>query len=306
MKDKEFSIDEIFAECAEEMKSESISGKLAEYDCVVDPWEQFEEKESVNLSELLELAKSNTIAPGFSTRIANNMYLYNSMAIIVESSDHRKLVVLPNAEVVIDLYDTCFEFKLEHNSMGDCINGILQNIKRGGYQFLSLNEALATNSVLINQKILPVKYLEKGKEFAQGTTLFKDQYWKVIMNMIFHGEHNWAPCITYSDALGQLKCSLLNYDVICYESLTYIKETKERDYCIETKMPLEASHLETGFDEHRRVAIFACFDPHDPQSEGLNAESALKYLGMYRFDKERSEKENYIAFKLCHDDKLYI
>jgi hypothetical protein len=304
MEDKEFNIDEIFAEYAEEMKDESFSGKLAEYDSVVDPWDQFEEKKSVCLPELLELAKINTIDPGFSARIANNMYLYNSKANIVESSDHKKLVVLPNAEVVIDLCDTCFEFKLEHNSMDDCINGILHNIKREGYQFLSYKEALATNSVLTNQKRFPVKYLNQGKVLAQGTSLFNNQYWKVLMNMIFHGEHNWAPCITYSDALGKLMSSLLSYDVICYESLAYIKE--ESGYCIETKVPLENSHVGTGIDEHRRVAIFSCFDPHDPQAEGLSTESALKYLGMYRFDKERSEKENYIAFKLCHDDKLYI
>jgi hypothetical protein len=304
MEDKEFSIDEMFAECAEGMKNESSSGKLAEYDSVVDPWEQFEDKESVCLSELLELAKSNTIEPGFSTRIADNIYRYNSKANIVESSDHRKLVVLPDAEVVIDLCDTCFEFKLKYNSMDDCIKGILHNIKREGFQFLSFDEAVAVNSVLINQKKFPVEYLNQGKEFAQGTSLFGQLFWSVLMDQICHGSHNWAPCITYSDALGKLMSSLLSYDVICYESLAYIKE--ESGYCIETKVPLENSHVGTGIDEHRRVAIFSCFDPHDPQAEGLSTESALKYLGMYRFDKERSEKENYIAFKLCHDDKLYI
>ena len=306
MKDKDFSIDDFFTEHAKEMVSVPSSVEIAEYDSVVGPWDGADktEEESICLAKLLELAKSNTINPGFSTRIADNIYLYNSKANIIESSEHKKLVVLPDAEVVIDLCDTCFGFKLEHNSLDDCINGILHNIKREGYQFLSYKEALATNSVLINQKRFPVKYLNQGKVLAHGTTLFNDQYWKVIMNMIFHGKHNWAPCITYSDALGKLMSSLLSYDVICYESLAYVKE--ESGYCIETKVPLENSHVETGFDEYRRVAVFACFDPHNPQAEGLNAESALKYLGMYRFDKERSEKENYIAFKLCHEDKLYI
>ena len=92
--------------------------------------------------------------------------------------------------------------------------------------------------------------------------------------------------------------------MICYESLAYIKEDK--DYCIETKVPFEWPDSVQDLDEHKRVAIFACYDPSDPQASLLKGEIALKYLGMYYFDKERSEKACYVSFKKCYDDRLYI
>lgn len=307
MDEREMTIDEIFTECANNEVENSSAANLAEYGMVVGPWEEYEETESVSLKDILDLVNAHDwYRKGFSLQVANNLYLYNSKVNIVKAED-KSLIILPEAEVAIDLFHNSKEDFVGTDKNADYyVMEILKTIGREGYVLCSLNEALTVNTLLVNRKEFSVKYLSKGAVVAQGTLLLGKSYWSALMSKICHGAHNWAPCITYSDALGKLKCSLLNYDVICYESLAYIKETKEGDYCIETKMPLEASHLETGLDEHWRVAIFACFDPHDPQSEGLSAESALKYLGMYRFDKERSEKENYIAFKLCHDDKLYI
>ena len=127
---------------------------------------------------------------------------------------------------------------------------ILKAIGRGGYVFFSLNEALSVNTLLLNRKEFSVKYLSEGDVVAQANSLLGKPYWRALMNQICHGAHNWAPCVTYLDAVG--------------------------------------------------------YDPSDPQASLLKGEIALKYLGMYYFDKERSEKACYVSFKKRYDDRLYI
>ncbi len=305
MNEREITIDEIFTECANNEVENSSAANLAEYDTVVGPWKEYNESKSVSLKDILNLVKGHDwYRKGFSLQVANNLYLYNSKANIVKVED-KSLIILPEAEVAIDLF---------HNSKEDFVGSdkdadyyvveILEAIGRDGYVFYSLNDALSMNAVLLSRKEFPVKFLNGDSVVAQGTSLLGKPYWSALMNLICHGAHNWAPCMTYSDALDNLKNQLLDYDVICYETLTYIKE--EDDYCIETKVPFGESNNVSDYNERQRVAIFACYDPRDPQSSMLSGESALKFLGMFRFDKERSEKETYVSFKKCYDEKLYI
>lgn len=305
MDKKEDFLDEIMRQCKESIEEESSINTIALYDIYVGPWKQFVETVSVSLKDILDMVNAHDwYRKGFSLQAANNLYLYNSKANIVKA-ENKSLIILPEAEVAIDLFHNSKEEFVGTDKDADYyVMEILKAIGRGGYVFFSLNEALSVNTLLLNRKELPVKYLSEGTVIAQANSLLGKSYWSALMNQICHGNHNWVPCMTYLDTLGNLKNQLIDYDVICYESLAYIKEDK--DYCIETKVPFEGPDSVQDLDEHKRVAIFACYDPSDPQASLLKGEIALKYLGMYYFDKERSEKGNYVSFKKCYDDRLYI
>lgn len=276
------------------------------YDIIVSPWSQFEETKSVSYNDVVNLAESYD---RYSLQVAQHLYLFNSQVNIVKAND-KSLVVLPEAEVVIDLFNNEKEDFIGPQYKNDVdyyIDEILKVIGRKDYVFYSLNDALSAKSVLLKHNIFPVSYLIKDTVVSQGTTFFGQKQFKIIMNQIFHGEHNWTPCISYSDALGHLKSSLLDYNVICYESLSYIKV--DSDYCIETQATLDNPNNIIDFNERQRIAIFACYDSNNLQAEGISGAHALKYLGMFRLDKERSEKENHVAFKLSKlvmEEKLYI
>lgn len=309
MEKEQMNLDDIFNECVKEENKRS-SERLLGYGIIVTPWEQFEEIKSVSYKEIKNLAESyDWYRKGFSMQVAKHLYLYNSQVNIVKAND-KSLLVLPKAGVVIDLFNNEKEDFIDSRYNDDVdyyINEILKVICREGYVFYSLNDALSAKSVLYNHKIFPVSYFRKDTIIAQGTTFFGEKFYKIIMNQIFHGEHNWAPCVSYSDAFSHLKSSLLDYNVICYESLSYIRE--DSDYCIETKATLDDPNNIVEFNERQAIAIFACYDPNNPQAGVIKGEYALKYLGMFRLDKERSEKENHVAFKLSKlvmEDKLYI
>ena len=305
MDEREMTIDEIFTECANNEMENSSAANLAEYGMVVGPWEEYEETESVSLKDILDLVNAHDwYRKGFSLQVANNLYLYNSKAIIVKAED-KSLIVLPEAELVIDLFNNTKEDFVGYNKKADYyVEEILKAIGREGYVFYSLNDSLSMNAVLLSRKEFPVKYLSRDSVVAQGTSLLGKPYWSALMNQICHGAHNWSPCFTYSDALDNLKNQMLDYDVICYETLAYIKE--EYDYCIETKVPFGESNSNLDYNKRRRVAIFAYYDPSAPQAALFRGEIALKFLGMYYFDKARSEKEKHVAFKRYDNDKFYI
>ena len=146
--------------------------------------------------------------------------------------------------------------------------------------------------------------IEKGDILAQGTHIFKMEFCGVILNKLFYGKHNWACGMSYFNSIDSFKNSLLQYDVFCYECMPYVRE--EGKYCIETKLPLEASKVNIDhYDENRRVAILACQSANNPEAEGWQGETALKFLGIYNLDIAKSKEENYLAFKLANKC-LYI
>ena len=87
--------------------------------------------------------------------------------------------------------------------------------------------------------------------------------------------------------------------------MPYIREDK--DYCIETKWQLDNNiHAIDELEDNKQIAIFACYCPSDQMKEGWSGNTAVKFLGIYNLDKERSKKENHLAFKQFSDNKLYI
>ena len=116
--------------------------------------------------------------------------------------------------------------------------------------------------------------------------------------------HNWACGMSFFNSIDSFKNSLLQYDVFCYECMPYVRE--EGQYCIETKLPLDASKVNVdNYDENRRIAILTCQSANDPKAEGWQGETALKFLGIYNLDIAKSKEENYLAFKLA-SKRLYI
>ena len=57
--------------------------------------------------------------------------------------------------------------------------------------------------------------------------------------------------------------------------------------------------------DNRQIALFARFSPTNPDAEGLIGETAIKFLGMYRLDRERSLEEKRLVFKYA-DDRLWV
>lgn len=307
MDKKEDFLDEIMRQCAEE-ELESGVKTVGEYSLVVDPWKQFEEIKSVSLKDVLALAESyDWHRKGFSMGIAESLYLYNSKANIVKAED-KSLIVLPEAEVVIDLFNNereDFIGPLYKDNADYYINEILKVIGSEGYVFYSLNDALRANNIL--QRVSPFsKYcIEKDAVITNGISILKEYGWRFIMDKLLHGNHNWVCSTTYLHAILKMQSSLIRYNVICYECLPYIREDKE--YCIETKWQLD-NHIDAidELDDNKQIAIFACYCPSDETKEGWTGNTAVKFLGVYKLDKERSKIENHIAFKRYSDDKLYI
>ena len=307
MDKKEDFLDEIMRQCAEE-EYESSAKIVGEYSLVVDPWKQFEEIKSVSLKDVLALTESyDWHRKGFSMQIAENLYLYNSKANIVKAED-KSLIVLPESEVVIDLFNNEREDFIgpQYKDKADYyINEILKVIGREGYVFYSLNDALRANKILQHVSLFSKYCIEKDAVITNGISILKENSWRFIMDKLLHGNHNWVCSMTYLHAIWKMQSSLIRYNAICYECLPYIREDKE--YCIETKWQLD-NHIDAidELDDNKQIAIFACYCPSDETKEGWTGNTAVKFLGVYKLDKERSKIENHLAFKRYSDDKLYI
>jgi hypothetical protein len=301
------NIDDIFSECTKN-EQERNHKRLIGYNIIVTPWKQFEETKSVNYNDVIKLAESyDWHRKGFSMQIAENLYRYNSKANIVKVED-KSLIVLPESEVAIDLFNSEQEDFIGPQYKDDVdyyINEILKVIGREGYVFYSLNDALRANNIL--QRVSPFsKYcIEKDAVITNGISILKEYGWRFIMDKLLHGNHNWVCSTTYLHAILKMQSSLIRYNVICYECLPYIREDKE--YCIETKWQLD-NDVDTidNLEENKQIAIFACYCPSDETKERWTGNTAVKFLGVYKLDKERSKIENHLAFKRYSDDKLYI
>jgi hypothetical protein len=161
------------------------------------------------------------------------------------------------------------------------------------------------NQILQHVSPLSKKSIAKDTEIINGVSVLKERGWRFIMDKLLHGNHNWACSMSYLHAIGKIQSSLLRYNVICYECLPYIREDK--DYCIETKWQLDNNiNAIDELEDNKQIAIFACYCPSDQTKEGWSGNTAVKFLGVYKLDKERSKKENHLAFKRFSDDTLYI
>ena len=307
MEEEQMNLDNIFNESVKEEQRRNLE-KAVGYQIVVTPWEQYEETKSVSYKDVVNLAESyDWHRKGSSLQVVENLYLYNSKANIVKIED-KSLIVLPEAEVVIDLFNNERENFIVPRYKDDVdyyIDEILKVIGREGYVFYSLNDALMAIQILKHVSPLTKKSIAKDTVISDGVSVLDDNSWRFIMNQLLHGDHNWACSMSYWYAMGKIQSSLLRYNVICYECLPYIKEDK--DYCIETKLQLDNNIVALdGFEDNKQIAIFACYCPSDQNKEGWRGNTAVKFLGVYKLDKERSKKENHLSFKRFSDDKLYI
>ena len=307
MEKEQMNLDNIINECVKEDEKRK-SERLIGYQIVVTPWEQYKETESVSYKDVVNLAESyDWHRKGFSMQIAENLYLYNSKANIIKVED-KSLIVLPESEVVIDLFNSEKEDFIGPQYKDDVdyyINKILKVIGREGYVFYSLNDALMANQILQHVSQWSKKCIARDTEITNSVSVLKERGWRFIMDKLLHGDHNWACSMSYFYAIGKIQSSLLRYNVICYECIPYIREDK--DYCIETKWQLDNNiHAIDELEDNKQIAIFACYCPSDQMKEGWTGNTAVKFLGVYNLDKERSKKENHLAFKRFSDNKLYI
>ena len=132
--------------------------------------------------------------------------------------------------------------------------------------------------------------LNKGV-ISQGGSLFGEELWRFTLTKLFHGKHNWATNISYLAMKEQLKDSIYPYQVMCYESSSYIREDK--DFIIEVDASNEIDSLEIV-----PIVIFS-----------LNKQNAsdiqLLFHGLFELDKNRSLKDNHVTFK-CIKSNLKV
>ena len=163
MDKKEDFLDEIMRQCKESIEEESSINTIALYDIYVGPWKQFNETEDVSLKNILDMVNAHDwYRRGFSLQAANNLYLYNSKANIVQAED-KSLIILPEAEVAIDLFHNSKEEFVGTDKDADYyVMEILKAIGRGGYVFFSLNEALSVNTLFIKPKGISGEVFKRG------------------------------------------------------------------------------------------------------------------------------------------------
>ncbi len=277
------------------------SARIAEEDRIVSPWKDCKPLETgANLSTLLKVADDCTLHKGYAKQVIDNLYLYNSTVDIIKSYNGEVLLVLPQAEVVIDLFNPSkgrFIGPVKYSSVDHYISEILKAIKCDGYKFLSLDEALDFSSILLKLNDSPK--ITKGEILCNGCGFRDSSLWRKVLNIIFHGNHNWACNMFYYP----LEHNLLRFNVFCYECLPYIKE--DGNYCIETSTTIETHKDFEMMDESQEIALLSCFNPNDPNSKRWSGNTALKFLGIFKIDKERSKIENHLAFKLLQKE-LYV
>ena len=84
------------------------------------------------------------------------------------------------------------------------------------------------------------------------------------------------------------------------EKLSFIKTGD--DFAVETTSTLNSTSLEDYYPKQQEIAIFACFDPKNPNATSWRGgEEAVVFLGKYVLDKERSINEGYFVFKLTDE-----
>ncbi len=314
--------DEHQKELEEQQKDESdhFAPKLYEQASIPGPWHfTVPIVNGANLSDLLSLVNSCKFNKGSAEGVIDNIYLYNSTVNIIRNKEGQILLLLPKAEVAIDLFhSTKEEFigPVKYDSADHYVKEILDIIGCRGYTFLALDEALNMISLLrrlndaskitrnkLSGRLEEHPVAHKGAILSEGTSFLENSSWIQTLNSLFHGRHNWACTSSYVYKFGKFDHSLLPYEVFCYECLPYIRI--DGDYCIETKAPLDNTHDLSPFDESTRIAIVSCYSPENPEAGGWRGQTGLRFFGIYKLDKRRSKEENHLAFKL-YEKELYL
>lgn len=141
--------------------------------------------------------------------------------------------------------------------------------------------------------------LKKGDELRSN--IVKRRWWEEDMNYLFGAEDEgyWSCIKGFASILRNPKENS-TISAIVYETLAYIKTGD--DFAVETTSTLNSTSLEDYYPKQQEIAIFACFDPKNPNATSWRGgEEAVVFLGKYVLDKERSINEGYFVFKLTDE-----
>ena len=299
--------DEIWDDIREQVDYEAKTElkRQWELDTISMHWTDYRTiKEKAKLKDLKEIAGLG----GEALQVIATIYLYNSFINIIENINYQKLLILTDAKIVIDLFDDTKDIfvpnskELEYNSVNQCIDAILKKIDCKEYSFYSLNDALSSQKLLLktcpSNYLIPKGQIKRGEEISLNGSMIGYQLlnkysycfkpWPIILNLLFHGEHNWAIGKSYYDMAVKVENKLLSFNVICYESFSDVKD--EGDYYIETVLPLNNS---INLFTNERFVVFV----------GVSSQTSetLTFLGVYNLDRAKSMEEGHLAFKKAND-----
>lgn len=294
------SIDDIFNQIAKKNSGVKISTKLVEETRILDRWKDPTIKQ-VGYKYLQGLLnRVPTELHDNAAKVINSLSYYNSDIISVTSNDDQmSLLLIDNISICIDLFhetDEDFIGQHEFDSTKNYIRLILGRIGHDFYELQTLRKAY--NDCLIYNSIIRQKEIQRSDVATGYGNILGKKFHSYVLSEMFRGERNWNCDFTYGAMASKLEFSLLPFQVICYECLPYIKEENDgkNTYCIETKKTLDDVNLD-NYSDQTDIAIFSLLNANDPTLEKLTGETTLRFLGVYKFDKEKSEKENHFVFK---------
>lgn len=269
----------------------------------VDCWKGYKEEiKNADLRTLQELANTDKIDPGFALQVVNNLYLYNSTVNIIKNSKDNKLLVLPESEVVIDLFNPTKELFVgkENNVIAnECIKDILSIINCPSYHFYFREEALNAIKTIRNICKPPKKSISKGEILFQGTFWGEVRAYESILNNIFHGKWNWNMFPYDKSTKDLIEHSLYPYNVICFESPNDINEIN--NYCIYSKTNLNRIGIKIDDSFYNRYFILFSLISTEKSGGGFKG---IKFLGVYKLDKGKSIEDDYLSLKL--KDEVFV
>lgn len=166
----------------------------------------------------------------------------------------------------------------------------IDNVGKDEYESTELSEGNNSNQHFS---------LKKGNELH--CNIVKRRWWEEDMNYLFGAEDEgyWSCIKGFASILRNPKENS-TISAIVYETLAYIKTGD--DFAVETTSTLNSTSLEDYYPKQQEIAIFACFDPKNPNATSWRGgEEAVVFLGIYALDKERSVNEGNFVFKLKNE-----
>lgn len=283
-----------------EQENQSVPGPIEDElmrEPYVGAWRYYDKEKKLPFATLKDLegvADKVEWEKGYASNVVSRLYYFNSRVKVYQNDEGNQLLVLPDAKVVIDLFNYTSDFFLGNNkevSIDKCVMDILRFIGCEGYHFYFLRDAYNTINQISLIPRFPERTIKKGEVLFQGTSFLNSNASEAFLNFVFHGNYNWA-----SNSKGNLEYSLYPNPVICYETLAYIKV--EKDYCIDLKTSIDNIQLDDYLD-NRQIVLLSRFSPNNPDAEGWTGETAIKFLGMYKLDRQRSRDEKHLVYKFA-------